>query len=312
MSQILGITEIQELIPQRYPFLMVDRVQLEEDTTELTAIKNVTTNEIQFMGHFPGNPIMPGVLQLEAVLQAGTIAFKRHRPLQRSESIILKEVKKVRFKNPIIPGDQVIISTKIDNITDDSCEVKASCKVNGKLNSQSHIVIAYLDETLLIPKSFTTEFKAEELTQDTGEVFGVNEIASYIPHRFPFQFIDTVIYSQDDRIIGEKLVSANEPFATSFTSKAPFMPNIMLLETIAQVGCVKLLSQDIHKGKIGLFLAIENCIIHRPAVPGDKLTFDVSFLFFKASMGKAAGKIYCGNEVVAEMQIAFALAKPGV
>ena len=78
MSRILGISEIQNILPHRYPFLMVDRVQLEDDSTEITAIKNVTTNEVHFMGHFPGNPIMPGVVQLEAILQAGSIAFKNH------------------------------------------------------------------------------------------------------------------------------------------------------------------------------------------------------------------------------------------
>lgn len=312
MSQILGISEIQKLLPQRYPFLMVDRVQLGENSTELTAIKNVTTNEMQFMGHFPGNPIMPGVLQIEAVMQAGMIAFKKHQTNLTSGRMILTGVKKVRFKNPIIPGDQVEISVKLDNITDDSCEVKASCKVNGKLNSQSHIVIGYLDESLLEPKSLITEFKLEELGSDAETIFDVNDIASYIPHRFPFQFIDRIIYNEGDRIIGEKLVSANEPFANSDTAGSLFMPNIMLLETIAQVGCVKLLSQEEHHGKIGLFLSVENCVIHRPAVPGDKLTFDVKFLFFKASMGKAVGQIHCGEELVADLQIAFALAKPGV
>ncbi len=311
MSQLLGIAEIQELLPHRYPFLMVDRILLGEDPSELTAIKNVTTNEVHFMGHFPGNPIMPGVMQLEAVLQAGSIAFKKMVQNTSNDTIVLKEVKKVRFKNPIIPGDQVVIATKIENVTENSCEVKASCKVNGKLNSQSHIVIGFLDEDTLIPKSFITEYKSENIPEGSERIYNVNDIANFIPHRFPFQFIDTVIYNEEQNIIGEKLVSANEPFATSYMPNSPFMPNIMLLETIAQLGCVKLLSQEEHKGKLGLFLSIENCVIHRPAVPGDKLTFEVGFLFFKASMGKAQGKVYCGDEVVADMQIAFALA-PGV
>lgn len=312
MSKILSITEIQELIPHRYPFLMIDRVELGEEPNEIKAIKNVTTNEVQFSGHFPGNPIMPGVLQVESVLQTGIIAFKKQAAKPVNETMIIKEVRRVRFKSPIIPGDQVIIDAKIENITDDGCEVKASCKVKGVLKSQSHIVIGKLDKSDLIPKSFTTEFSKEGLEADAETIYNVNDIASFIPHRFPFQFIDNVIYSNEENIVGEKLVSANEPFAISYTPDSPFMPNIMVLETMAQLGCVHLLSKEEHRGKIGMFLSIENAILHRPAVPGDKLTFDVRFIFFKGPMGKAEGTVYCGEEIVSTMTIAFALVAPGV
>lgn len=313
MSQILSIREIQELLPHRYPFLMIDRVELGDSQDEVRAIKNVTTNEVHFTGHFPGNPIMPGVLQVESVLQAGIIAFKKSTGSTKSDVVIIKEVKRVRFKSPIIPGDQVLIEAKIENVSDDSCEVKATCKVNGVLKSQSHLIIGYLDESTLVPESFTTEFSKEGFSAAEAEtIFNVNDISKYIPHRFPFQFIDKVIYKDDNNIIGEKLVSANEPFAISYTPKSPFMPNIMILETMAQLGCVKLLSQEEHHGKIGLFLSIEDAVIKKPAIPGDKLTFDVGFLFFKGPMGKAEGKVFCGTEEIASMTIAFALAEPGV
>ncbi|MCM8536740.1 MAG: 3-hydroxyacyl-ACP dehydratase FabZ [Lentisphaeraceae bacterium] len=310
MSQILSIAEIQELLPQRYPFLMLDRVQLGETSQELAAIKNVTTNECQFMGHFPGNPIMPGVLQVEAMLQAGTVALKK---TQSSDStFVIKKVAKVRFKNPIIPGDQVVIDCKIDNVTEEGCDVKATCKVKGKLNSQASFSIAALNPEDLVPKSFTTSFENDVVNPESETIFNVNDIASYIPHRFPFQFIDNVIFQEDDRIIGQKLVSVNEPFAQEGLPNAQFMPNSMMLEISAQLGCVKLLAEEQHKGKIGFFLSIENTEIHRPAIPGDLLTFDVSFIYFKGSMGKAHSIISCGDETVGTMDIAFALVEPGV
>ena len=139
-----------------------------------------------------------------------------------------------------------------------------------------------------------------------------NDIASFIPHRFPFQFIDNVIFQEDDRIIGQKLISANEPFAQEGLPNAQFMPNSMMMEISAQLGCVKLLAEEQHKGKIGFFLSIESTEINRPGVPGDILTFDVSFLYFKGSMGKAKSIISCGDETVATMNIAFALVEPGV
>lgn len=312
MSNILSISEIQELIPHRYPFLMVDRIELGETPHEIKAIKNVTTNESQFTGHFPGNPIMPGVLQVEAVLQAGTIAFKKATNSQNKNVVVIKEARRVRFKSPIIPGDQVLIDIKLENVTDESCEVKATCKVKGVLKSQSHLVIGYLDPATLTPKSFLTEFSKDGYDSDADPIYTVNDISSFIPHRFPFQFIDNVIHIKEDNIVGEKLVSANEPFSISYKPDSPFMPNTMILEIMAQLGCVHLLSKEEHHGKIGMFLSIENAIIHRPAIPGDKLTFDVSFLFFKGPMGKAEGTVYCGSEIVSTMVIAFALVTPGV
>lgn len=312
MSQILSIAEIQELLPHRYPFLMIDRVELGEDPNEIKAIKNVTTNEVHFTGHFPGNPIMPGVMQVESVLQTGIIAFKKQAANPPADLLIIKEVKRVRFKSPIIPGDQVIIEAKIENVTDEGCEIKASCKVKGVLKSQSHLVIGTLNKNDLVPKSFTTEFSKEGFDSSSDVIYDVNDISSFIPHRFPFQFIDNVIYLNEENIVGEKLVSANEPFSISYTPESPFMPNIMILETMAQLGCVHLLSKEEHRGKIGMFLSIENAVINRPAVPGDKLTFDVGFLFFKGPMGKAEGTVYCGEEIVSTMTIAFALVAPGV
>lgn len=312
MSQLLGITEIQELLPQRYPFLMLDRVKLNaEDSKSLTAIKNVTTNECQFMGHFPGNPIMPGVLQVEAMIQAGTIAYKKTAGFT-DKALIVKKVNKVRFKSPILPGDQVVIEAKIDNVTEDGCDVKATCKVGGKLNGQAQLTIGKLEAEDLVPKSLTTEFSNDVITPETETVYNVNDIASFIPHRFPFQFIDNVIFNEDDRIIGQKLVSVNEPFAQSSLANAQFMPDIMIMEIAAQVGCVKLLAREENKGKIGLFLSIEKTEIYRPAIPGDLLTFDVTFTYFKGPMGKAEGKIYCGDEKISDMAIAFAIVDPGV
>ena len=312
MSQLLGISEIQELLPQRYPFLMLDRVQLnEEDSNSLLAVKNVTTNECQFMGHFPGNPIMPGVLQVEAMLQAATVAYKKSHGLT-DKPIVIKKVNKVRFKSPILPGDQVIVEAKISNLTDDGCDVVATCKVSGKLNGQAQMTIGKLNYEDLKPKSFTTEFTNDVIGPETELVYNVNNIASFIPHRFPFQFIDNVLYNEDQRIIGQKLVSVNEPFAQASLTNGQFMPNIMIMEIAAQLGCVKLLSKEENKGKIGLFLSIEKTEIYRPAIPGDLLTFDVTFTYFKGPMGKAEGKIYCGDEKISDMAIAFAIAAPGV
>lgn len=302
MSKILSLTDIQAIIPQRNPFLMIDRAQLGEEAGTITAIKNVTINEPQFTGHFPDNPIMPGVLQLLAMTQTATIAFK-DLTSNTTDFFHLKTVKKLRFKSPIIPGDQVTIEAKVD----EEGNVTASCKVAGKVSSQATFTIAKLDETQLVPQNLTTDYTSEYFNEEDARVYDINAITSKIPHRFPFQFIDTVRFKSEDRIIGEKLVSGNEPFANGYLPSTPMMPSVMLMETAAQLACVYMLDMEGNEDKIGLYLGIEDAVINRPAVPGDKLTFDVEVIYMKGRMGRCRADIFCGTEKIAELAMAFAL-----
>jgi len=100
--------DIKKLIPQRYPFLMIDRV-LEASPEKVVAIKNVTASEQFFKGHFPGQPIMPGVLIIEAMAQAGIILYKQKFP---NDKVLFLVSVKSRFSKPIIPGDQMVITVE--------------------------------------------------------------------------------------------------------------------------------------------------------------------------------------------------------
>jgi len=112
---VMYIEEIKSLLPHRYPFLMIDRVLEIIPGESLTAIKNITANEPQFPGHFPQEPIMPGVLMIEAMAQAsGILAFKSDDIVLGDESIYyLAGVDKTRFKRPVVPGDQLRMEVKI-------------------------------------------------------------------------------------------------------------------------------------------------------------------------------------------------------
>ena len=102
------IDKIMELLPHRYPFLLVDRVTEVEQGVSLSAIKNVTVNEPFFQGHFPGKPIMPGVLILEAMAQAtGLLAFSSMGDAHRSKLYMLVGIDKARFRGQVLPGDQL-------------------------------------------------------------------------------------------------------------------------------------------------------------------------------------------------------------
>lgn len=105
------IHKVMELLPHRYPFLLVDRVTEFEPGHSLTAVKNVSVNEPFFQGHFPGQPIMPGVLILEAMAQAtGLLAFSSMGDGHKSRLYMLVGIDKARFRGQVVPGDQLILN----------------------------------------------------------------------------------------------------------------------------------------------------------------------------------------------------------
>lgn len=112
-TKTMTVTEIRELLPHRYPFLMIDRVISYEEKSFLTAIKNVSVNEPQFTGHFPQLPVFPGVLILEAMAQAtGLLAFKSFGEPAENELYYFASVDNAKFRKPVTPGDQLVIEVK--------------------------------------------------------------------------------------------------------------------------------------------------------------------------------------------------------
>ena len=106
-SQVLDVVAIQKLLPHRYPFLLIDRV-IEVGEEQVVAIKNVTANEPYFVGHFPGHPVMPGVLIVEAMAQAGAVMAIRASNFDPDKQVIyFMAIDKVKFRKPVVPGDQL-------------------------------------------------------------------------------------------------------------------------------------------------------------------------------------------------------------
>lgn len=114
LSQFVEIQEIIKLIPHRYPFLLIDRIVEVEEKKRIVGIKNVTFNEPFFQGHFPGRPIMPGVLILEAMAQTGgVLAFLSIPEGERDREVFFAGIDKVRFRRPVVPGDQMRIEMEV-------------------------------------------------------------------------------------------------------------------------------------------------------------------------------------------------------
>ena len=138
----MNINEVKNFLPHRYPFLLIDRVISFESGKNLTAIKNVSFNEPQFTGHFPDQPIMPGVLIIEAMAQAtGILAFKSEvgRP-EVGQIYMLVGVDKVRFKRMVEPGDQLEIYAEIITVKRGIWKFNCKASVEGKLVTSAEIL----------------------------------------------------------------------------------------------------------------------------------------------------------------------------
>ena len=141
---VLNITEVMDILPHRYPFLMVDRVIGFEGETKCIALKCVTMNEEYFKGHFPGHPVMPGVLQLEAMAQVASIVLLRMPENQGKIGYFLK-ADKVKWRKPVLPGDTLIIEAEIIKTKRSIGEAVARCIVNGVVVSEAELMFSLAD-----------------------------------------------------------------------------------------------------------------------------------------------------------------------
>ena len=143
----LDIRRILDTLPHRYPFVMIDRVVEFIGEDELVAIKNVTINEPFFQGHFPGNPVMPGVLQLEAMAQAAGILMLRRGSSEGKTSFFMS-ADRVKFRKPVRPGDQIIINAKLTKSRGAKlAQAECNCTVNGSVVSSAELMFAIIDNS---------------------------------------------------------------------------------------------------------------------------------------------------------------------
>ena len=141
MSQQIDIKKIMEILPHRYPFLLVDRVLEIDHRKSIVAIKNVTFNEPYFIGHFPSEPVMPGVLQCEAMAQTGGIMMIADST-ETGKLAYLMSMNNVKFRKPVVPGDQLVIKATSIRERGTISVVSAHIEVDGKVVSQADITFA--------------------------------------------------------------------------------------------------------------------------------------------------------------------------
>jgi 3-hydroxyacyl-[acyl-carrier-protein] dehydratase len=143
---MMNVNEIMKLLPHRYPFLLVDRIADLQPGVSAIGVKNVTINEPFFQGHFPGQPIMPGVLIIEAMAQvAGVMAF---RSGVEGKAVYFMSIDNAKFRRPVVPGDQVIMDIKVLKQRGNVWRFSGTATVEGKLVSEAEFTAMVTDKEI--------------------------------------------------------------------------------------------------------------------------------------------------------------------
>jgi beta-hydroxyacyl-ACP dehydratase FabZ len=139
------VEKILELLPHRYPFLLVDRVLEVEGTRKIVGLKNVTFNEPFFQGHFPGHPVMPGVLIIEAMAQTGGLLLMDQIPDRGAKVVYFMALDNVKFRKPVVPGDQLRMEVEMLQFRGKVARMKGTALVEGKIVAEAEMLAGVVD-----------------------------------------------------------------------------------------------------------------------------------------------------------------------
>jgi 3-hydroxyacyl-[acyl-carrier-protein] dehydratase len=142
---ILDTNAIQRILPHRYPFLMVDAILEMEPKKRIVGVKNVTINEDYFVGHFPAQPIMPGVLIIESMAQTGGLLLLQEVKDRDQKLLYFVAIDNARFRRPVVPGDQLSVEVIVVAFRGDFCKLTGRATVNGELAAEATLMCKMVD-----------------------------------------------------------------------------------------------------------------------------------------------------------------------
>ncbi len=313
-NNYLNIIDIKALLGFDPVYMMIDQIHIDENNT-YTGIKYVSANEPFFIGHFPNNPVLPGVLQIEAMFQTA-IAAIRHQGNNKNKFPLLSGTKRVKFRKPVVPGDQLTIKITISDSISNGTFVDCSITSEDEITSEAQLEIEFIDSPFVHEQTqkINKEPFSSQQTKSHVEELNLIDIQKTIPHRYPFLFIDKAFIEngQSDKIEsvrGLKNVTINEPYTLSRYKYDSYVSNTILIEIIAQVGCVGMLHIPRNKDKIIYFMSIDFASFFAPITPANRLAIHVELKSIKEKFGKCIGKIFNSNKLAAEVQFKFAIIK---
>jgi 3-hydroxyacyl-[acyl-carrier-protein] dehydratase len=302
-KKVYDIEGIKELLPYQYPMLLVDRVWGDTDG-KFYGLKNVTVTEEFFNGHFPNHPIMPGVLRVEVAQQVATIALKDKLDPNNEFDIYVKSMEKIKFRAPVVPGDRLLISVEILKIEDNDAYVKFLINSNsGVCNTQGNLVLSTRprEYNVEVPKFF------KEYDKPVTPAMDLEKLKKFMPHRYPFLFIDYVEKIEGNKIKAIKNVTYNDHIMHSYSTGYSVLPGSVQTEILAQAGCAQTLSRPENEGKLAFFGTIPKAEFYHPIHPGDQLRIELELPQKMSKFGKGSGSIYVEDKKVSSGEILFAI-----
>ncbi len=142
----MDAAQIMDLLPHRYPFLLVDRILEVQGKQKIIGLKNVTINEPFFQGHFPGHPIMPGVLIVEAMAQTGGLLLMEQIPDRANKVVYFMALDEVKFRKPVVPGDQLRMEVEMLQFRGKTARMKGMAYVDGQVVTEAEMLACVVDK----------------------------------------------------------------------------------------------------------------------------------------------------------------------
>jgi 3-hydroxyacyl-[acyl-carrier-protein] dehydratase len=291
MAQTLAYESIAAALLEGPPLVMLDRIELDKEAGTAIGTKAVTMAESFFQGHFPGAPIMPGVLQVAAMVQAASLLASEGQAVNMR--LVLLE--RVKFRKPVLPGDMLSVEVNATGNVGDALTFEGKTLVGGDTTCSARFALAAAPVS---SPSLTAIALAEPVRHlDTVAIMKI------IPHRYPFLLVDAAdVY--EGAIVGHKNVSGGESLLAG--AKKPSFFEYLQVEAAAQTACADALSLPETQGKLGYFMSIDKAEFFRQVVPGERMDMQAEFTL-RGRFGTGQAVVRVGDEVVFEATMKFAL-----